>query len=111
MGSSVTKDRWSVETPESWVASKEFGSKGVTFDCGPASTESVEKDKIDLGLARLLRSCTKITVPIAVRIAPAPPRVPPTIAPTFRFPGGVGSPLGVVVPVAFIVSTGALQGS
>jgi hypothetical protein len=105
-GSSVTKDRWSVETPESWVASKEFGLKGVTFASGPASTKSVEKALV---LAGLRRSRTKTTIPMTARVAPAPPRMPPTIAPMFRFPCGVG--ILVPVAVAFIVSTGALQES
>jgi hypothetical protein len=103
-GSSVTKGWSSVEIPESWVASKEFGSKGVTFVSGPAPTKSVETDKIRLGLARLRRSCTKTAIPITARMAPAPPRMPPTIAPMFRFLGLL------LVTVAFIGSTGALQG-
>jgi hypothetical protein len=107
-GSSVTKGSWSVETPESWVASKEFGSKGVTFVSEPAFPKSVEKGKVDLGLARLRRSRTKATVPITARIAPAPPMMPPTIAPVFCFLCGVGV---LVVSLAFIVSTGALRGS
>ena len=101
-GSSVTKDGWSVETPESWVASNEFGSKGVTFSSGSASTKSVERGLV---LARLRRSRTKTTTPMTARMAPALPRMPPTIAPVFRFPCGVG----IFVPVAIIGSTEALQ--
>jgi hypothetical protein len=106
-GSSVTKG-WSIEIPESWVASKEFGSKGVTFVSGPAPTKLVEKDKMVVGLARLRRRCTKATIPITARMAPAPPMMPPTIAPMFRLPCVVGFS---TVPLAFIVSTGALRGS
>ncbi len=51
--SSATNGRGSLEISGSWVASKEFGSKGVTFASAPVSTKSVEKDKIDLGFARL----------------------------------------------------------
>jgi hypothetical protein len=104
-GSSVTKGCWPVEIPESSVSSREFGSKGVTFVSEPASSKSGLKGRIvDLGLARLRRSCTKAEIPITARMAPAPPMMPPTIAPMFRFLCGVGL-------LAFIVSTGALRGS
>jgi hypothetical protein len=108
-GSSTTNGRGSLEISESWVASKEFRSKGVTFASAPVSTKSVDKGKIDLGLARLRRHSTKATIPISAKMAPEPPIVPPTIAPMFRFlcnDGFVG-----VLPLAFIVSTGALRGS
>ena len=45
-GSPTTKGRRSAEISEPWIASEEFGSKGVTINCGPTSMESVEKDKI-----------------------------------------------------------------
>jgi hypothetical protein len=103
-GSSITKGCCSAE--KSWFASGEFGSKGVTIICGPASMKSIEKDRIDLGLdrssfrLRFLLRCTKVTIPITAKMAAAtPPMVPPIIAPLlFRFFGdgevvfvGVGS--------------------
>jgi hypothetical protein len=90
----------------SQVPSGEFrlGSYGVTFASGPGSTKSVEKVLV---LAGLRRSRTKTTIPMTARMAPAPARMPPTIAPMFRFPCGVG--ILVPVAVAFIVSTGAFR--
>jgi hypothetical protein len=51
-GSPITEGCCSAEILESRVASEEFGSKGVTIICGPASMKSIEKDKTDLGLDR-----------------------------------------------------------
>jgi hypothetical protein len=44
--------------------------------------------KIDLGLARLLRRCTKVVMLITAKTATTPPITPPTIGPMFffRFP-------------------------
>jgi hypothetical protein len=107
--SGFPKVRWSVEVPESQVASREFGPKGVTFVSGPAPMKSFE-DKIDFGLSRLRRSRTKVTIPIAAKMAPAPPKMPPIIAPVFRFLRGIGAVVVPMVPLAFIGSTGALRG-
>lgn len=71
---------------------------------------AVEKDKIDLGLARLRlhRRCTKRAVPIRAKMATAPPMMPPAIAAIvarFLCDGGVL----VVALLALIVCTGTLR--
>jgi len=63
---------------------------------------AVEKDKIDLGLARLRphRRRIKREIPIRPKMATAPPMTPPAIAAMFRFlcdGGGV-----LVVALGFI---------
>ena len=70
---------------------------------------SVEKDKIDLGLARFRfhRRCTKSAIPIRAKMATAPP-MPPTIAAIFSFLRDGGGFL-VVVPLAFMVCTVTLR--
>jgi hypothetical protein len=69
---------------------------------------AVEKDKIDLGLARLRphRRRTKRAIPIRAKMATAPLMMPPAIAAIFRFlcDGGL-----VVPPLALIVRTGTLR--
>ena len=70
---------------------------------------AVEKDKIDLGLARLRlhRGCTKRAIPIRAEIATAPPMMPPAIAAMFRFlrdGGGL-----VVALLGSIVCTATLR--
>ena len=113
--SPITKGRCSAEIPESWDASLEFGSKGVTtgINCGSTSmdSESVEKDKTDLGLdrLRLRRRCTKVTIPITAKMAAIPPMMPPTIAPTFLF-RCFGDGKSNVAPFTFIVCAGTLRG-
>ena len=65
---------------------------------------SVEKDKMDLGLARLRphRRCATRATPIRAKMATAPPMMPPTIGATFRFLRDGGGFL-VVGPLKFIV--------
>jgi hypothetical protein len=74
--------------------------------------ESVEKDKMDLGLDRLRfrRGCTKVTIPITAKMAATPPMVPPTIAPTFLF-RCFGDGKFVIAPFTFIVCAGTLRES
>jgi hypothetical protein len=71
---------------------------------------SVEKDKIDLGLARFRfhRRCTKSAIPIRAIMATAPP-MPPTIAAIFCFLRGGGGAFLVVVLLAFMVCTVTLK--
>jgi hypothetical protein len=70
---------------------------------------AVEKDKIDLGLARfrLHRRCTKTAIPTRAKMATAPPMMPPAIAAMVRFLCDGG--LFVVALLAFIVCTGTLR--
>ena len=110
-GSPMTRGCCSARIPESWVTSEEFGSKGVTIKCGSAFMESVEYDKIDLGLdrLRLRRRCTKVTHPIT-KMAAIPPMVPPTIAPASLFRCfGDGKSVVTDAPFAFIVCAGILR--
>jgi hypothetical protein len=102
---------------ESWVVISseeyEFGSKGVTTTCGSASMElesAVEKDRIDLGLARLRphRRRAKRAIPISAKMATAPPTMPMAIPAMFRFLGDRGG-FVVVVPLAFIFCTATLR--
>jgi hypothetical protein len=98
--------------PESWVAGKTFGSEGVPAILGPTWMESVGKDKIgfgpfDFGFRRRRCRSTKVTIPITTKTAPAPPMMPPSITPVFRFLCGVGFPVDTL---AFIGSTEALKG-
>jgi hypothetical protein len=70
----------------------------VTITCGSVSMESVEKDKIDLGLDRLRpnRRCAKRLIPIRAKMATAPPMMPPAIAVMFRFLGDGSGALGII---------------
>jgi len=72
------------------------------------SGSAVEKDKMDLGLARfrLHRRCAKRAIPIRAKMATAPPMMPPTIAAIVRFlcDGGL-----FVAGLEFIVCTGTLR--
>jgi hypothetical protein len=52
-GSSVTNSCCSIVIPEFRAVSETFRSKGVTIILGAAWMESVERDKIDLGLLHL----------------------------------------------------------
>jgi hypothetical protein len=84
----------------------------VTIICGSASIElesAVEKDKIDLGLARLRldRRCTKTVIPIRAKKT-TPPAMPPAIAAIGNLCDGRG-PIVVVAPLAFIVCVGTLR--
>jgi hypothetical protein len=71
---------------------------------------TVEKDKIDIGLARLRlhRRCTKRAIPIRAQMTITPPMMPPAITAMVRFLRDGAGPL-VVAPLRFIVCTGALQ--
>ena len=64
--------------------------------------ESVEKDKIDLGLGRLRRRCTKVTIPITAKMAETPPMVALTIPPTLPFRCFSDGKF-IVAPFTFIV--------
>ena len=69
---------------------------------------SVEKDKIDLGLARLRlrRRCTKRAIPIRAKMTTAAPMIPPAISALVRFLPDVGL---VVALLAFIVCAETLR--
>jgi hypothetical protein len=66
----------------------------------------MESDKIDLGLTRLRRRCTKTAIPITAHTAAAPPMIPPTIAGVFIFLCG---DFDFASPLAFMLSTGTLR--
>lgn len=108
-GSPILNGCCSAKISECW--SKEFGSKGDTIICGPASMESVEN--IDLGLERLniRRRFKKATIPITTKMAATPPIVLPTIVPMFQFRFlEDGFVFGVFVPSRVIVYIGMLRG-
>ena len=96
------------ESEPCWVVSRVLRLNGVTVTDGPPSTKEVEKiDTPDLRLVSLRLRRTNRMAPITRRLAATPPATAPAIAPVCD--GAAGCFLAPVVPLAFIVKTGALK--
>jgi len=91
-----------------WVVSRVLRLNGVTVTDGPPSTKEVEIfDPADLRLLSPRRRRTKTMAPITRTVAATPPATAPAIAPVCD--GAASCSLAPVVPLAFIVRTGALK--
>lgn len=97
----------SVWGSEPWeVASSQIGLKGVIVPGGPTpTTEPKIDDWTDLRLRCLRRRRKKVMTPITTSTATTPPVTAPAIVPVCDGAGGDV----VVVTLAFIVRTGALE--
>jgi hypothetical protein len=101
------EDRWRRAIVSALSSSVTTGNSRCSVVIPEFRVASVDLGPLHLGSRPRLRR-TMVTIPITAKMAPAPPMVPPTIAPIFRFLSGVGAS---VVPLAFIGSTGALRES
>jgi len=97
------------ETEPCWVGLVTIGLKGVIVAGEPASMNELEnEDRMELRLRSPRRRRTKTTAPITATTAAAPPMTPTAIAATCDG-AAVDAVIVVVVALASIAKTGALQ--
>ena len=98
-----------IQAPRSRVSPEGIGLKGVIIIWEISSVES-DRPEMGLGLPCLRRRRTKTTTPITESMAAAtPPMTPPAIAGGFDFACDESDDFVVVVPLGFMLSTGALR--